>query len=190
MSFTASAAGRFGATAGNAPRLSNKAAAAAGCFGDGAAPCVDSAGRFCGSAAAAGAARRVKMPYPSPRQRPAASSRRLPQQRQLLVPAATAAARLPSRRRRNVDDRTCVAQAETGRQPASPGGCCTSELCQYRISFVTMALRDTLCNDSNDRALIRSDREGMTRERYPLDKVQGSKCRNTSCATLPLMDKL
>ena len=121
---------------------------------------------------------------------PAASSRRLPQQRRQPVPAATAAARLPSRRRSNVDDQTCVAQAATGRQPASPGGCCTSELCQYRISFVTMALRDTLCNDSNDHSLIRSDRKGMRRERYPLDKVQGSTCRNTSCATRPLMDKL
>jgi hypothetical protein len=40
-------------------------------------------------------------------------------------------------------------------------------LCQYRISFVTMALRDTLCNDSNDHSLIRSDRKGMRRERYP-----------------------
>ena len=32
VTFTASAAGSFGATAGNAPRLSNKAAAAAGRF--------------------------------------------------------------------------------------------------------------------------------------------------------------
>ena len=38
VSFTASAAARFGTTAGNAPRLSNS-------FGDAAAPCVDSAGR-------------------------------------------------------------------------------------------------------------------------------------------------
>jgi len=120
----------------------------------------------------------------------ASGIRRLPRQRRRWRRVLAAAARLPSRRRRNVDDRTCVAQAETGRQPASPGGCCTSELCQYRIGFVTMALRDTLCNDSNDHSLKRSDREGMTRERYPLDKVQGSKCRNTSCAALPLMDKL
>ena len=85
--------------------------------------------------------------------RPASGSRRLPRQRRLpvpggpaaaflrrlQVPAATAAARPPSRRRSSVDDRTCVAHAATGRQPASPGGSCTSELCQYRISFVTLA---------------------------------------------------
>ncbi|NDC42953.1 MAG: hypothetical protein EBZ77_15615 [Chitinophagia bacterium] len=44
MPFTASAAGRFGTTAGNAPRLCNKAAAAASRFGNGADPCIDSAG--------------------------------------------------------------------------------------------------------------------------------------------------
>ena len=43
------------------------------------------------------------------------------------------------------------------RQRASPGGSCTSGMCQYRISFVTLALREKLCNDSYDSSLTRSD---------------------------------
>ena len=65
--------------------------------------------------------------------------------------------RPPSRRRRSVDDRTCVAPAATSRQPASNGCCCTRELCQYWISFVTIALRDKLCNGSYDHSLMRSE---------------------------------
>ena len=141
-------------------------------------PCVDSAGRFGGSAT-------VRRLAAGGCQSPAAASARRHSRR----PAADSA---PSRRRSSVDDQTCVAHAATGRQPASPGGSCTSELCQYRISFLTLALRDKLCNDSYDHSLIISYnlKEGMRRERYLLDMLQGSKCRNISCATLPLRDEL
>ena len=170
VSFTASAAGSFGATAGNAPRLSNKAAAAAGHFGDGAAPVS--------TPPAASAAQRPS----GVRQPAAASTRRLP------VPAATAAARPPTRRRVGavVASTTRLVlrmqrRADSRRRPAAPApASCVS--ISPRISFLTLALRDKLCNDSYDHSLIISYnlnlKEGMRRERYLLDMLQGSKCRN------------
>ena len=90
VSFTASAAARFGTTAGNAPLLSNKAAA--GRFGDAAAPCVDSAGRVGASACFGGSAT-----------------------------VGTAAARPPSRRRHSVDESTTTG-LESRRQALPAAG--------------------------------------------------------------------